>query len=590
MATQLFLLSTPASTHRGTNTAKLNAATSGWDARALGLSRGSGIVASAAMATVTGATNGLEVGSTTTLPYEWISEPVAADTTISGTITANIWAAESSMTANVAIDVVIDIIRSDLAGTIVQIVKSTFATELGTARSANNFTAGMTSGYTPQTLNRGDRLRIRVFGDDGGGTMATGFTFNASFNGATAAADGDSYVTFTENITFESAPGTASIAIAQDAWTSPFTTTFGYSTNEKAAQQFTAVGSMTAVNVSIRKAASPTDNVVCELWSDASDLPDTLIATSPTTVSGASLGTAGEVYVNFDLSYATTASTKYWIVLRRSGSLDATNNYAWDRNTTNPYANGFAATWNTSAAWAPLPSDDFRFRVYGPVPATTVIYLTDTASDVATASVDREAWTSRGASVQTDVRNTAAGFTAPLQITDTAGGTVVDWFTKKLQAVTLTGLAQANIRVLESAIAANASIGVEIARVDSDGTNPTVWAYWCMSANNARTGELNTSEAAETVNISGDDLAISDQQRLRIRLYIDDMPTTAMGASQTVTLFYAGTSAAASGDTYITFPVTLTEYVSTTPDIAHFGASPSQPSVPHPTLLRRRTW
>lgn len=403
MATQLFLRTTPASTHRGTNTAKLNGTAIGWEPYALALTRGAAVTGGLTTTTVLGPTNGIEfttvaVGN----PSEWLSEPVSADVTISGTITANLWGYENSMNANVAINVIIDIVRSDSAGTIVQIVKSTYTTELAvTTPAVNNFTAGMTSGgYTSQTLNRGDRLRIRVFGDDSAAaTMAAGFAYSLRYDGTTAAVEGDSYVTFTENITFESAP------------------------------------------------------------------------------------------------------------------------------------------------------------------AGTVIYLTDTASDVATASVDREAWTSRGGGVVNDVTNTAAGFTSPIQVTDTAGGTVVDWFTKQLQAVTLTGMAQANIRALESAIAANASVVCEIARVESDGTSPTVWASWAISANNTRTGELNTSETAETCNVSGDDLSITNGQRLRIRLYIDDMPTTAMGASQTVTTYYAGTSAAASGDTYITFPVTLTEYV-----------------------------
>jgi hypothetical protein len=164
----------------------------------------------------------------------------------------------------------------------------------------------------------------------------------------------------------------------------------------------------------------------------------------------------------------------------------------------------------------------------------------------------QQAWTSRGAGVVSYLSDTDAGWVSPLQ--------TQAWYTRPLTAFTLTGLAVANIRALESNAAANASLGCEIARVEGDGSSPTVWASWAMSANNARTGELNTSEAAETVNISGDDLAISDGQRLRIRLYIDDMPTTAMGASQTVTSYYSGTSAAASGDSYITFPQTLTEY------------------------------
>ena len=78
----------------------------------------------------------------------------------------------------------IEIIRANAtatrnSNTLLEIVRSTRVTELATSRAANNFTTGMTSGgYTGQTLNRGDRLRIRVFGDDAG-TMAAGFTFNA---------------------------------------------------------------------------------------------------------------------------------------------------------------------------------------------------------------------------------------------------------------------------------------------------------------------------------------------------------------------------------------------------------------------------
>ena len=69
---------------------------------------------------------------------------------------------------------------------------------------------------------------------------------------------------------------------------------------------------------------------------------------------------------------------------------------------------------------------------------------------------------------------------------------------------------------------------------------------------------------ARTANVSGDDLSISDNQRLRIRIYLDETSNAAGGASQTMTFYYAGTSAAASGDSYITMPVTLTEKTSGT--------------------------
>ena len=141
----------------------------------------------------------------------------------------------------------------------------------------------------------------------------------------------------------------------------------------------------------------------------------------------------------------------------------------------------------------------------------------------------------------TDVTNTAAGWTAPIQVTDTAGGTVVDWFTRPLTAFTLGGMAVANLRALESNAAANASLRCQVARVEGDGTSPTVWADWAVATILTDDGEIGTTEAARTANVSGDDLAITDGQRLRIRIYVDDMSSAAMAASQTVTFYYAGT-------------------------------------------------
>lgn len=191
-------------------------------------------------------------------------------------------------------------------------------------------------------------------------------------------------------------------------------------------------------------------------------------------------------------------------------------------------------------------------------PATTTIYPTDTASDVATSSVDREAWTSRGAGVQTDVTTSVVGPTSPIHVTDTAGGTVVDWFTKKLAAFTLAAPVLVNIRGLQSAGTIDATFRVEIARVASDGTSATVWGA------NASNVELTTGETALVFYVSGDDLAISDQQRLRIRAYIDDAVEGTAMASGTVTLHYAGTSGGASGDTFLIFGQALTEATSGT--------------------------
>jgi len=187
-------------------------------------------------------------------------------------------------------------------------------------------------------------------------------------------------------------------------------------------------------------------------------------------------------------------------------------------------------------------------------PAGSQVFLTDSASPVSTAAVDREAWTTRGAGVQTAVTNTAAGWTVPIQMTDTAGGTVVEWYTRPLTAFTLGNAVRVNGRALESNAAANAALSCEVAIVNNDGSSPVVWAAGTLPT------ELGTTEAVQSFLIAGTDVAVTAGQRLRIRLSIDDMGQFAMGASQTATLFYAG-AAGATGDTFLTFTQALAELI-----------------------------
>ena len=269
MATQLFLLDTVASTHLGTDSANtsITPANVGWTSRALGTARGSGVVASDATPTVTFSGAGgptLLKGGTA---VEWISPPVSADVTISGTITGNAWASESNMSANVVISMTIEIIRANATATR---NSNTFVTLLGlgtfqpssevavTTRAVNNFTRNSGT-YTAQTLNRGDRIRVVIYGA-AIGTQAATFTFNASYNGTTAAADGDTYVTFTENFSFESAPG-----VLVQSQTSDFTNqVFGTPTHQQDAQSFVANGDLTEVQARLYKSSAPTDNMVLE--------------------------------------------------------------------------------------------------------------------------------------------------------------------------------------------------------------------------------------------------------------------------------------------------------------------------------------
>src|SRR5436190_2320567 len=201
MATQCFLgqftdIATPDKVSLGTNSANLAGGTAnGWIVPfPIRTTRSTGLT-TLTTPTVAGTTLGIEPDGTD--QYHWISPPLDADVTISGTITFNLWASENNMSANVAINCIIERVNSQgaIVSTICQTARTT---ELAvTTRAVNNFTATPTS----TNMNKGDRLRFRIFGDDAG-TMASGFTWDFSYGGATAASDGDSYVQFTETFGF----------------------------------------------------------------------------------------------------------------------------------------------------------------------------------------------------------------------------------------------------------------------------------------------------------------------------------------------------------------------------------------------------
>lgn len=159
------------------------------DERKADVARGSGVAGSDATATVTGATSGVQVklgGVNAT----WLSPPLKA-TVISGTVSFNLWGLESATQANTGLDVLVERVNS--AGAVQStIVRSERGTELATSAGVNAWTASATA----TTLADGDRIKVTVFGNDAGGTMASGRTFTLRYNGASAGADGDSYVAF----------------------------------------------------------------------------------------------------------------------------------------------------------------------------------------------------------------------------------------------------------------------------------------------------------------------------------------------------------------------------------------------------------
>lgn len=143
--------------------------------------------------TLTGIASPLTRDTVSDILIDWFTVPLDA-VTISGTVTMNFWMAENNMSANV--DASVQISRYS-AGVLTTIFNTAKGTEIPvTTRAAQNWTGTPAS----TALAAGDRLRIRMVGGTTGG-QASGFTWTGSWAGTSAAADGDSFVTFTETIT-----------------------------------------------------------------------------------------------------------------------------------------------------------------------------------------------------------------------------------------------------------------------------------------------------------------------------------------------------------------------------------------------------
>jgi len=136
--------------------------------------------------------------------YGWLYQVNAV--TISGSITVNLRAREGAMTDNLTIGVIIE--RRDSSGAYVSTVaNSEFGTELTTSDGAKNWSI---PSPTSTTFADGDWLAALVVCSNAG-TVADAAIGYMSYDGPTAGAAGDSYLTFTETIT-EYAPPADSYA------------------------------------------------------------------------------------------------------------------------------------------------------------------------------------------------------------------------------------------------------------------------------------------------------------------------------------------------------------------------------------------
>lgn len=389
MATQLWMLDSAATAHRGAQSNKADGTASGWRANYLSASRGTSTPNVATTNTVTGPTNGVEVLHASGLPFDWVSLPLDADVTISGDITLNLYMSESSMTANVGAQVIIERLDSqmNIASTI---LNSERGVELGTSISVQNWVATPTS----TAMSKGDRIRVRVLGNDVG-TMAAASTFAFDYDTSASGSDGDSYVQFTENLSFASSP-------------------------------------------------SGTPFYLTSLVSDVNP------------------GSANELM-------AVQAE-----------------------------------------------------------PSSAVESVTDSQVGIS--------------------------WVTPMQITASAGGTAIEWFTPPLLPFTLGGRALVSIKAKQSAADAISSLRAEIAVCNEDGTNPVVWGAGCWLGG-ASNGDMSSSYAFRDADVAGDDVSVTEGQRLRLRIFIDDTAGVPMSAGHTVTVEYNGGNLSS----YFILPQTVAE-------------------------------
>jgi len=154
-------------------------------------------------ATVNTAGSGTDIQWTTTAggaTISFASRPFTGAITIAGTVTINIWTAESSASANAGLRVKLSRLQADGTKTLFATLDK--GTEMTTGAVAQNYTGAPTS----TAFVKGDRLVIEPFITNIG-TMGGGFTCSFTYNRANSGATGDSFVTLTETLPLNAGVG-----------------------------------------------------------------------------------------------------------------------------------------------------------------------------------------------------------------------------------------------------------------------------------------------------------------------------------------------------------------------------------------------
>jgi hypothetical protein len=179
--------------------------------------------------------------------------------------------------------------------------------------------------------------------------------------------------------------------------------------------------------------------------------------------------------------------------------------------------------------------------------AAVQLFLRDTASDLGGAGQKALSTTRGSSSVNAITTTTVSG--TNIQVTTTAGGQALTWFSGPLLAQTITGTVDVNIRGRESATTVNAGAGILIERTNSSGVvQSTILSDRTVPGTIT---EYTTSDAAKTSTaLAITSTTFSANDRIKVTLKVRNVGTMAAG---TTTNTYDGPTANASGDSYVSF-------------------------------------
>lgn len=135
------------------------------------------------------------------------------------------------------------------------------------------------------------------------------------------------------------------------------------------------------------------------------------------------------------------------------------------------------------------------------------------------------------------------------------------WYSPPLQAVSITGTITVNFRGLESGMTVNAEFQWTISRYNNAGTSNLGDLVTRSTVDGQADDELGTAESAHNKAFSPfASQPLVNGDRIRVEVWFGGTASGFFGANGTCTIYTDGPTGGASGDSYVTFTETLTEY------------------------------